>query len=143
MATTKNKPAAKKVAAKPAISKPAVKKSAKTATSTGVRPNKDTYNKSSLMQVITEDTGLEQKQVKSVFAALEARILGAVHPKGAGEFTLAGILKIVTVKKPAVKGGKTVKNPFKPGETMVTKSKPASIKVKVRTLSKLKAAASL
>lgn len=57
--------------------------------------------------------------------------------KGAGgEFVLPGLLKIVTVKKPARPARMGV-NPFT-GEKMQFKAKPASTAVKVRPLKKMK-----
>jgi hypothetical protein len=53
-----------------------------------------------------------------------------------GEFTLPGLMKITTVKKPAVKARKGI-NPFTGEETMF-KAKPASVAVKVRPLKKMK-----
>ena len=55
-----------------------------------------------------------------------------------GEFTLPGLLKIKTVKKPARKARKGVPNPFRPGEVMDVAAKPASTKVKVLPLKALK-----
>ena len=55
-----------------------------------------------------------------------------------GEFTLPGLLKIKTVKKPARKARKNVPNPFRPGETMDIAAKPASTQVKVQPLKGLK-----
>ena len=57
---------------------------------------------------------------------------------GAGEFTMPGLLKIKTVKKPARKAQKGVPNPFRPGETMDIAAKPASTRVKVLPLKGLK-----
>jgi nucleoid DNA-binding protein len=53
-----------------------------------------------------------------------------------GEFTIPGVMKITTVKKPARKARKGI-NPFT-GEETVFKAKPASTAVKVRPLKKLK-----
>ena len=59
--------------------------------------------------------------------------------KGAvGEFTLPGMMKIKTVKKPARKAKKGVPNPFKPGETMDVAAKPASTAVKILPLKGMK-----
>ena len=60
----------------------------------------------------------------------------SIKKRGVGEFTIPGILKITTVKKPARKARKGI-NPFTGEETMF-KAKPASIAVKVRPLKKLK-----
>ena len=54
----------------------------------------------------------------------------------AREFVLPGVLKINTIKKPAVKARKGI-NPFTKEEVMF-KAKPATTVVKVRPLKKLK-----
>ena len=46
--------------------------------------------------------------------------------------------EIKVVKKPAQGARKNVPNPFRPGETMDVKAKPASTSVKVLPLKKLK-----
>lgn len=133
MATANKKTAAKKTASK----KPAARGAKATDT---LRPIKTSFTKSGLIQAIADDTGLENKQVKAVFASLEAKMFASVHPKGLGEFTLPGILKVVTKKIAAVKGGKKAINPFTK-EPMITKAKAATIRTKVRPLTKLKNAA--
>jgi hypothetical protein len=40
------------------------------------------------------------------------------------------MIKLSAVKKPATKGGEQRPNPFKPGEFIITKPKPASVKVR-------------
>lgn len=133
MATTK-KTAAKKAAAK------APAKAAKAAKAPAVlKPIKDALSKSSLVSHIVEQSGVDSKSVKAVMAALEAAISASVHKKGAGTFTLPGLLKITSVAvaaKPKRKG----KDPFT-GEERWFAAKPASVKVKVRPLKKLKDAA--
>ena len=47
-------------------------------------------------------------------------------------------MKIKVVKNPAQRARKNVPNPFRPGETMDVKAKPASTSVKVLPLRKLK-----
>jgi hypothetical protein len=69
---------------------------------------------------------------------MESLIDRSVRKRGVGEFTIPGLLKITTVKKPAKKARKNVPNPFKPGELMDVAAKPASIQVKIRALKKLK-----
>jgi hypothetical protein len=69
---------------------------------------------------------------------LENVIERHVKKRSVGEFTLPGLLKIKTVKKPAQRARKGVPNPFKPGETMDVAAKPASTRVKITPLKKLK-----
>ncbi len=119
------------------------KKTAKASTVTtkapGPKPIKDTFNKSTLTAHLAQETGVEPKSVKAVLAALESVILGSVHKKGAGEFTLPGLLKIGVQKVPAKPRRKGI-NPFTKQE-QVFAAKPATVKIKVRSLKKLKDAA--
>ncbi len=66
-------------------------------------------------------------------------MLGSVDKKGAGEFTLPGLFKVAVQKVPA-KAKRFGKDPFT-GEERWFPAKPASVKVKVRPLKKLKDAA--
>lgn len=59
--------------------------------------------------------------------------------KGAGEFTLPGLFKVAAIQVPATKK-RFGKNPFT-GVDQWFAAKPASVKVKVRPLKKLKDAA--
>ncbi|NID16946.1 HU family DNA-binding protein [Luteibacter yeojuensis] len=124
--------------------KPAAKKAAKapakaTKAPAALKPIKDPLSKSSLVSHIVEQSGVDSKSVKAVLASLEGAISASVHKKGAGTFTLPGLLKITSVAvaaKPKRKG----KDPFT-GEERWFAAKPASVKVKVRPLKKLKDAA--
>lgn len=134
---------AKKVAAKkaPAKKAPAKKVAAKKAApkkSTG--PIKEKMTKSQILNEIAAATDLNRKQVSAVMDELESLIERSVSKKGLGEFTVPGLMKVVTVKKPARKARKGI-NPFTGAETTF-KAKPASIAVKVRPLKKLKEFAS-
>jgi len=94
--------------------------------------------KTQVFSEISEDTGLTKKQVASVFDALSSVIDRHVRKRAVGQFTLPGLLKIKTVKKPARPARKNVPNPFKPGELMDVAAKPATTKVKILPLKKLK-----
>ncbi|MEE4279850.1 MAG: HU family DNA-binding protein [Halieaceae bacterium] len=131
MATAKaaKKAPAKKVAKKaPAKAAPAPAKKVPTI--------KDKMTKTQILASLSESTGLTKKQVGDVIDGLEALIEGSIKKRAIGEFTLPGLMKITTVKKPAVKARKGI-NPFTGEETMF-KAKPASVAVKVRPLKKLK-----
>jgi nucleoid DNA-binding protein len=104
-----------------------------------IKPIKDAFGKSALIAHLAEQANVETKHVKAVLAALEHTVLGAVHKKGAGNFTLPGLFKINAVQVPA-KPKRKGKNPFT-GEEQVFAAKPATVKVKVRPLKKLKDAA--
>ncbi|HSB96114.1 MAG TPA: HU family DNA-binding protein [Spongiibacteraceae bacterium] len=93
-------------------------------------------SKSQVLLSVAEATSLTRKQVGSVLDELESMISRSIGKKGLGEFTLPGLLKITTVKKPARKARKGI-NPFT-GEETTFKAKPASVAVKVRPLKKLK-----
>jgi nucleoid DNA-binding protein len=99
-------------------------------------PIKDKLSKTQILDQIAESTSLSRKQVGSVIDALTEVIEAHVNKRGAGEFVLPGLLKISTVRKPAVKARKGI-NPFTKEEVMF-KAKPASTAVKVRPLKKLK-----
>jgi nucleoid DNA-binding protein len=139
MATKTAKPAAKKAAAtKTAAKKAAPAKKAAAAGAT-FKPVKDQFTKASLTAHVATQAGVEPKQVKAVLAALEDTILGSVHKKGAGEFTLSGLLKIGVQQVPAKKR-RFGKDPFT-GQERWFDAKPATVKLKVRALKKLKDAA--
>ncbi|MDR5748792.1 HU family DNA-binding protein [Caballeronia sp. LZ029] len=136
MATKTAKPAVKKAAAKTAAKKavaPAKKAAAAGAT---LKPVKDQFTKASLTTYVAEQAGVEPKKVKAVLAALEDTILGSVHKKGLGEFTLSGLLKI-NVQKVEAKKRRFGKDPFT-GQERWFDAKPATVKLKVRALKKLK-----
>jgi nucleoid DNA-binding protein len=136
----------KKIAAKAAPKKAAVKKAAPKAAKAAVAKapaiKKTTaaisakLSKSQIYTEIGTTTGLNRKQVASVLDELESLISRSVGKKGVGEFTVPGLLKITTVKKPATKARKGI-SPFT-GEEITFKAKPARTIVKVRPLKKLK-----
>jgi nucleoid DNA-binding protein len=100
---------------------------------------KDTFTKASLVTHVATQAGVEPKQAKAVLAALEDTILGSVHKKGLGEFTLSGLLKI-NVQKVEAKKRRFGKDPFT-GQERWFDAKPATVRLKVRALKKLKDAA--
>ncbi|MBV2156926.1 DNA-binding protein [Achromobacter denitrificans] len=130
-------PAKKATAAKTAV-KPAVKPAAKKVAA-APKAIKAALNKTQLIAYIVEQSGVEAKSVKAVLASLETSVLGSVDKKGAGEFTLPGLFKVAVQKVPA-KAKRFGKDPFT-GEERWFPAKPASVKVKVRPLKKLKDAA--
>jgi len=99
-------------------------------------PLKDKLNKTQILDQIASSTALTRKQVSSVLDALTEVIESHINKKAVGEFVLPGLIKIVTVKKPAVKARKGI-SPFTK-EEVTFKAKPASTVVKVRALKKLK-----
>ncbi len=107
--------------------------------SESIAPIADAMNKTNLINELAENTELTTKQVKAVLDELTVTIERHLVDGGAGMFTLPGLLKISTVVKPARPAQTGVANPFKPGELMDVAAKPASTKVKVTPLKRLKA----
>ena len=128
-------------AKKKLVKKKAAKKTAKKATK-AVAPEKkikairNSYNQREMVTHLMEETGLNRKQVRSVIHGLRDIIEGHMKPRGAGEFTYPGLLKIVRVVKPATKA-RPGRNPFT-GEDIIIKAKPKSKGVRVRPLAGLK-----
>ena len=99
---------------------------------------KKAMTKSQILTEIAESTELTKKQVAAVLDELGVLIERHIKKRSVGAFTLPGLLKIKTVKKPATKARKGVPNPFKPGETMDVPAKPASTRVRITPLKKVK-----
>ena len=106
-----------------------------------VRPIKEAFSKSALIERIASENDVPKSTAKGMLASLENVLFGSVHPRGTGEFTWPGVLKVTLRKVPARKAGTLVRNPAT-GEMTPGAAKPASVRVKVRALSKLKTAAS-
>ncbi len=125
MAKTTTKKVAPKKAAKTVAAKPAAPK-----------PIKETLTKSGLVAHLAESSAVAPKDVRAVLAALQAAIQGSVSKKGAGAFTLPGLLKIKTVSVAAKPKRKGI-NPFTKEEQWFA-AKPASTKLKIAALKILK-----
>jgi len=97
---------------------------------------KDRFSKTQILDQIAASTELSRKQVATVLDSLTEVIEGHLKKNAVGEFVLPGLLKISTVRKPAVKARKGI-SPFTKEEVMF-KAKPATTVVKVRPLKKLK-----
>lgn len=104
-----------------------------------IKPIKEVLGKSGLVEHITVASGLMAKDVRAVLAALEGAVIGSVSKNGARTFILPGLLKITVASIPAKPKRKGV-NPFTKLEQWFA-AKPASVRVKVRPLKKLKDAA--
>jgi hypothetical protein len=109
----KTKKAAKSKAAPKAVAKPAAPKMIKEALS-----------KSGLQAHLAEASGVAAKDVRAVLAALEGAVAGSISKKGAGSFTLPGLLKITAISVPAKPKRKGI-NPFTKQEHWFA-AKPAS-----------------
>ncbi len=116
------------------------KKSAKkSAPKAAVKPIKGVLSKSALIKHLAGTTGAAAKDVRAIIAALEDTIHAAIGKRGGRSFVLPGLFKISVVNVPAKKARKGI-NPFTGAETLF-KAKPATVKVKVRPMKKLKDAA--
>ena len=91
--------------------------------------------KAQLMSQIASETDLTKAQVESVFEALEAKMVQNLKRYKA--FTVPGLLKVVSVHKPAT-AARMGPKPGSPGEMVQYKAKPARQMVRVRVLKGLK-----
>jgi len=145
------KPAAKtKKAAKPAVKKSTAKKSnvvsLKSAKAkkpeltlvTKIAAIADKQTKAEILTSLSERTGLDKKQVRSVLEAVKALIECHLMPRGSGEFTIPCVgVKATRIDKPATKARKGI-NPFT-GEEIMIAAKPRRKAVRVRAMKELKA----
>jgi nucleoid DNA-binding protein len=97
---------------------------------------KKRMTKSEFVGAIAKKSGLEKKQVTAALVALNEVVYKELSKGGAGEVVLPGLIKLVTVKKPAVPAREGI-NPFT-GQPAVFKAKPASKVVKARPVKQLK-----
>jgi nucleoid DNA-binding protein len=93
-------------------------------------------NKSQILADISGTTGIAKRDVGKVLEELNGVIERHIGKKGPGSFTLPGLFKIKTIKKPATKARKGI-NPFTK-EEVTFKAKPARTVIKIRPLKKLK-----
>ena len=135
-AAAKKAPAKKAAPAKVAAKKAAPAKKAAAPAKKAAPIIKDKLTKTQIVASIAESTSLSKKQVGDVMNELESLMERSLKKRAVGEFTLPGLMKITTVKKPAKKARKGI-NPFTGAETTF-KAKPASVAVKVRPLKKMK-----
>ena len=105
-----------------------------------VKPVKTRFTKASLIAHLADVSGADKATSKLMLDGLSTLIAGSIAPRGLGTFTFPGLFKVVTRKVPARKGGKMVMNRFT-GEEVKQKAKPASVRVKIRPMAGLKAAA--
>ncbi|MCA8987111.1 MAG: HU family DNA-binding protein [Planctomycetaceae bacterium] len=94
-------------------------------------------SKTEILNSLAESTGLSRKDISAVFDNLSELISENLGKKGPGVFNMPGLFKIQVTRKPATKATQRP-NPFKPGEMMEVKAKPARNVVKVRPLKGLK-----
>ena len=100
---------------------------------TGVR---ERFSKTEIIGELASKSDLTRKQVTTVLNELATLVERHVKKRSVGEFVLAGLIKIHTVKRPAKKARVGI-NPFT-GEETTFKACPASVAVKVHALKGLK-----
>jgi nucleoid DNA-binding protein len=103
-----------------------------------LKPIKVAFTKASLTVHLAERAGVEPKAAKALMAALEETVLASVHKKDEGVHA-AGSFEGGATNVPAKKK-RFGKDPFT-GEDKWFAAKPASVRLKVRPLKKLKDAA--
>ena len=145
MATQKKAPAKKAAAKKAPVKKAPVKKAAakkapaKKAAAAPVKKApgiKAKMTKTAILNEIATNTNLSRAQVSSVMDELESVIERHIRKRSVGEFTLPGLLKIKAAKRPATKK-RMGRNPAT-GAEIVIPAKPATTRVRVTALKKLK-----
>ncbi|MBM4108986.1 MAG: DNA-binding protein [Phycisphaerae bacterium] len=97
--------------------------------------------KSDLYKLLAEHNGLQRKQVAGMFETLgKVMAVDLAKPKAdkPNSFVVPGMMKVNAIYKPPTKAT-TKPNPFKPGEMMEVKAKPARTVIKIRPLKALKA----
>ena len=105
-----------------------------------MKPVKSKLSKSQVFEALAEDSGMAESEVKKVLGSLERLIEANICEQGYGQFTLPGLMKVTTVRRPAIKARRGI-NPFTKEETWF-KAKPASTGVRIRALKKMKGFAS-
>ena len=131
-ATAKKAPA-KKAAVKKAPAKKAAAPKAPVKKAPGIKAK---MTKTAILNEIATNTNLSRAQVSSVMDELESVIERHIRKRSVGEFTLPGLLKIKAAKRPATKK-RMGRNPAT-GEEIVIPAKPATTRVRVTALKKLK-----
>lgn len=135
--TTKStKPVAK---AKTTAKKPVRRVAARPSVFDDLKPCKRAMSETEALKMYAEAGGIELKQMKAIVAKMNKHMAACLIKGGIGKWKLPGGMAQFTAKfVPAKKGGKKVPNPFKPGETMITRDKPAKMQIKGRPLTKLR-----
>jgi nucleoid DNA-binding protein len=93
--------------------------------------------KAEIYSTLAEKSKLTKKQVAGLFEAYVDWTKKQLGKKGPGVVLLPGMAKIKAVYKPATKAS-TKPNPFKPGEMMTVKPKPARTNIRIVALKAFK-----
>lgn len=97
---------------------------------------RDRMPKSAILGHIASETGLTRDQVGAVIDELEVLIMRHIKKRSVGEFTLPGLMKIRSAKRPATKK-RMGRNPAT-GEEIEIPARPATTVVRVTPLKRLK-----
>lgn len=108
-------------------------KTAPTQKTTAIRQK---MSKAQILAHLATQTGLTRAQVDSVLDELEVLVMRHVKKRAVGEFTLPGLLKIRSVKRPATKK-RMGRNPAT-GEQIEIPARPATTRVRATPLKRLK-----
>lgn len=106
-----------------------------------ITPASKPRSKGELFKLLAEHNGLQRKQVAGIFDTLGVIMkadLAKPGPDRPKMFVVPGMMKVNAIYKAPTKAG-TKPNPFKPGEMMEVKAKPARTVIKIRPLKGLKA----
>ena len=101
-----------------------------------MKPVKTKLSKSQMFEALAKDSGVTKSEVKKVWGSLERLIEASICERGYGQFTLPGLMKVTTVRRPAIKARRGI-NPFTKEEIWF-KAKPATTGVRIRALKKMK-----
>lgn len=93
-------------------------------------------SKTEVLNALAEATEVSKKEVGLVLDELANLIGQELGNKGPGVFSIPGMMKLKSVHKPATKARKGI-DPFTKEERMF-KAKPASTRIKITALKKLK-----
>ena len=91
-------------------------------------------NKTEFVEAIANESGLDKKQVNTVLEGLNNVVYKEL--KAQNEVVIPGLLKLVTIKKPAVAAREGI-NPFTKEKTMF-KARPERKVIKARPVKALK-----
>ena len=101
-----------------------------------MKPVKTKLSKSQMFEALAEDSGVTKSEVKKVWGSLERLIEASICERGYGQFTLPGLMKVTTVRRPSIKARRGSK-PC-PKEEIWCKAKPATTGGRIRALKKMK-----
>jgi hypothetical protein len=113
----------------------------KTAKPAKITASSKPRSKGELFKLLAEHNGLQRKQVAGIFETLGVIMKADLAKPGPDRpkiFVVPGMMKVNAIYKAPTKAG-TKPNPFKPGEMMEVKAKPARTVIKIRPLKGLKA----